>query len=682
MHNSSLAVARMVSLATVGLGLAAAVWSCGRSELGLDDTLLLHQDAGGDTRLDAHDAKSDVKQDANLDAKPDLPQDVKQDPLQDAAYDVKQDAAHDVKQDVPHDVKPDGPPKPCTTAADCEDWNNCSLDECVAGQCSYTWIDSDQDGHWPYSCGGDDCNDLNPSVYPGHPEACSDGVDNDCNGLTDCQDPSCAGIPNCGCVPDPGGEKCGNGKDDDCNGLIDCQDPKCAGTPGCGCTDSESGKCDNGIDDDCDGLIDCDDFDCFYETVCTCKNHPEICDNGVDDNCDLRVDCADPQCTGFAACICVPPGQPEVCDDKQDNDCDGFVDCADPDCVYSAACATCLPEQCSDGIDNDCNNLIDCADPACVHDPACKPKPEICNNWLDDDNDGLIDCEDPDCKDNPYCVVEQSNCQTAKLIASSGTYTGDTTGHKSYTQGSCGGGAGEAVFYFVLTAPTKVHFDTVGTSFDSTLYLRRGSCEDGQQIACDDDSGGAWAALIEIPILYPGTYFLFVDGFTVDPVEGPNQGPFTLQVQLVPNPPEICNNGIDDDGDHYVDCADSDCTNVGTCFHCNSGMPPAPEFGPSACTDGLDNDCDGKADCADSDCNASDYYKAECCNGADDNGNQIVDEFSCRCANDGECGYGQICYTHTAFACGPTCDQFYGNICPFVAPGSYCSTVTGQCEFP
>ena len=46
------------------------------------------------------------------------------------------------------------------------------------------------------------------------------------------------------------------------------------------------------------------------------------------------------------------------------------------------------------------------------------------------------------------------------------------------------------------------------------------------------------------------------------------------------------------------------------------------------------------------------------------------------------CPAGQFCYTHTVYACGLPCTAFVGDVCPFVAPGSFCNATTQQCEFP
>jgi hypothetical protein len=52
---------------------------------------------------------------------------------------------------------------------------------------------------------------------------------------------------------------------------------------------------------------------------------------------------------------------------------------------------------------------------------------------------------------------------------------------------------------------------------------------------------------------------------------------------------EICNNGIDDDGDGFVDCDDFDCNESPLCTF-------------EICDNGIDDDGDGFIDCDDFDC--------------------------------------------------------------------------------
>jgi hypothetical protein len=59
--------------------------------------------------------------------------------------------------------------------------------------------DADGDG---FCVSQGDCNDANASVRPNAVEACSGGVDENCNGLVDCLDPACASSPVCTtCLP-------------------------------------------------------------------------------------------------------------------------------------------------------------------------------------------------------------------------------------------------------------------------------------------------------------------------------------------------------------------------------------------------------------------------------------------------------------------------------------------------
>jgi hypothetical protein len=110
-------------------------------------------------------------------------------------------------------------------------------------------------------------------------------------------------------------------------------------------------------------------------------------------------------------------------------------------------------------------------------------------------------------------------------------------------------------------------------------------------------------------------------------------------------------------------------------------MDAKPELGIGACTNGVDDDCDGAIDCADSDCSASKAYPTECCDGVDQNGNGIIDDFSCRCVTSSDCLAGEICYGDTIHGCGDPCQDFVGDICVYAAPGSTCNHATQQCEF-
>ena len=75
-------------------------------------------------------------------------------------------------------------------------------------------------------CAGLDCDDNDAALSPNTAEQCSDGVDNDCDGLLDCEDGDCAGEFVCL-------EDCESGTDEDRDGLTDCEDDDCWGLDAC-----------------------------------------------------------------------------------------------------------------------------------------------------------------------------------------------------------------------------------------------------------------------------------------------------------------------------------------------------------------------------------------------------------------------------------------------------------------
>ncbi len=179
------------------------------------------------------------------------------------------------------------------------------------------------------------------------PEACTDGVDNDCDSLVDCDDPDCSADPDCQvCTPIP--ENCTDGSDNDCDGMVDCDDQDCANNPACDVCVPEPEIC-NSVDDDCDGSID----EALGQTTC-----------GIGE-CQVTVD----NCSGGVPQTCTP-GIPatEICDDGLDNDCDSFTDTNDSECAQVCVPTTSRERRrsmCTDGIDNDCDGKIDCEERSC-----------------------------------------------------------------------------------------------------------------------------------------------------------------------------------------------------------------------------------------------------------------------------------------------------------------------------
>ncbi|MBR4986054.1 MAG: hypothetical protein IKY83_09985 [Proteobacteria bacterium] len=278
---------------------------------------------------------------------------------------------------------------------------------------------------------------------------CTDGFDNDLDGLADCEDPDCQAvgtkeIPGPGAICCPGVTDangiwspaentpfaCSDGIDNDGNGFSDCHDNACKQLSVCCVKTGDENTvdaCSDGIDNDCDGYADCNDYSCkggnskdsaaTPESIAYCElsqnttiikgdeNTLEACSDGIDNDGDGYADCNDYSCNGLgtskdstatpeAIAYCSVAEEKEntdaTCSDKRDNDLDGLIDCDDPNCSNIAYCqdagleppvrpehfdqldptqraAILAQEQlvCTDGIDNNKNGKADCDEYQC-----------------------------------------------------------------------------------------------------------------------------------------------------------------------------------------------------------------------------------------------------------------------------------------------------------------------------
>ncbi len=290
----------------------------------------------------------------------------------------------------------------------------------------------------------------------------------------------------------------------------------------------------------------------------------EACDDGNTIDTDAcRNTCARAGCGDGV----VGPG--EECDDGNGvntdacpNSCvaatcgDGFVWAASEDCdrapprACTTSCASTGSEACV----------------ACRWAGACVPPVEVCNG-LDDDCDTACDNGFACCADalttctvgsctgaascSAGCVVGECNlgaapvndtCAGATSIAlPGGTFTGSTC--PAASDYNPGGGCGvtdakDVVYHIALSQRSRVVASTVGSAFDTVLYVRSTDCAGGAQVACDNDGGGGGASRIDTT-LDAGVYYLFLDG------DGPAQaGAFSLNVQIIPGN-DTCAGAID-----------------------------------------------------------------------------------------------------------------------------------------
>ena len=386
--------------------------------------------------------------------------------------------------------------------------------------CAPDTFDADRDGVWAPE---DDCDDADPSVYPGAPERC-DGLDNDCDGDVD-ED----------VMTTFWADVDGDGYGDPDAPVEACALPEGAATHDGDCDDASADAfpgavevCGGG-DEDCDGTVDEPD------AVDAPTWYADIDGDGYGDPDAPAVACVAPADHVADATDCDDtdaaehPGADEVCD-GDDDDCDGLTD--EPDAVDASTwhldydgdghgAAGYDAVQCEPPV-----GWVELADDCDDTRPAVHPGADEWCNGLDDDCDGLTD--EPDAVDAlPWYLDE------------------DTDSH---------GLATDAVF--ACAAPTgRVADGDDCDDRDGTEYPGAAEVCDGDDDDCDGD-------IDEDDAVGAPTWYLDADddGWGVDTTTAVAcavpAGFAALagdcddgEPAVSPGAAEVCNNWIDDDCD-------------------------------------------------------------------------------------------------------------------------------------
>ena len=212
------------------------------------------------------------------------------------------------------------------------------------------WVaaeESDDDSDGFSECEGD-CDDQSDTVFPGAPELC-DRLDNDCNGLADYRNPAGDDDDSAGDDDDSAspGEWDSDELDFDGDGYVECDDwletdPAIAGGGDCDDTDaavnpSATDMPDDGVDQDCDGA---QATLCFYDGDQDGYGGAEVVIATGGDCGEIGATATFEDCNDDDAAI--NPGAEESCGNGDDKDCDGSeaeVD-VDPDC-WPQSCSGC-----------------------------------------------------------------------------------------------------------------------------------------------------------------------------------------------------------------------------------------------------------------------------------------------------------------------------------------------------
>ncbi|HET6148390.1 MAG TPA: hypothetical protein VFH68_12730 [Polyangia bacterium] len=200
---------------------------------------------------------------------------------------------------------------------------------------------------------------------------------------------------------------------------------------------------------------------------------------------------------------------------------------------------------------------------------------ETCTNGIDDDGNGLTDCDDPACAGVGMCLAAACSPNSTLMPFFVGTTQSvmvDTRGAPNQYQTVCGLGNGrERVIRLSLNDPMALGLQCTETGshvFQLSRQVNPLDACNANTVSCGDPEVLPFGCNYAIPNLQPGTYNLIVEAF-----QAGTEGMVQLTLSgLRDDLREICDNGVDDDGDGASDCGDLKCVNQPNCarFACRA----------------------------------------------------------------------------------------------------------------